>query len=423
MQIASIRPSTLDGIKQLAKKIKREQNLTHLKALDVASRQAGFESFVHARHRLAAPSFPVYLTVHWQASRREARSPGAPWAGREMLKVEISRPLPDVVAKHRVAGARGLGGFRMEYADHLEHRTNIVGQDEARGALLEAARSLRFMEATGLQPVTTQAMREKGRELSRLPARDHTSLWFDPASGSVVMLDEPYRESEAGRRQERLQWLDANGIAVHALAWEGIYYPAACPPYLVSRDASLVARLAKVLNALPPQSDVDPWPHPTALNGDDFVSPMREADAKPRKPRPGPSYRSHKGAVPYGGAPGLPSRWRPMRPLPLAQHQRLGEIFQDVSELGMSHRPATKLMTQRSLLEDWMALEHGSNATVGVYYGGAPRDPLVIIEDRLAALEEAKAIVESGYTDCKPQRELIAALDAALADLAKPKAA
>lgn len=41
MQIASIRPSTVDGIKQLAKKIKRERNTSHTEALNLASRQAG----------------------------------------------------------------------------------------------------------------------------------------------------------------------------------------------------------------------------------------------------------------------------------------------------------------------------------------------------------------------------------------------
>lgn len=34
----------------------------------------------------------------------------------------------------------------------------------------------------------------------------------------------------------------------------------------------------------------------------------------------------------------------------------------------------------------------------------------------LAALVSAKEIVESGYNDCKPRRELIAALDSARAD-------
>ncbi len=62
----------------------------------------------------------------------------------------------------------------MEYADHLEHLTTAVSQDDARERLLSAVRSLRFMEATGLQPVTTQKMRDLLRPLDDLPGRDHT---------------------------------------------------------------------------------------------------------------------------------------------------------------------------------------------------------------------------------------------------------
>lgn len=76
MRIASIQPSTIDGIKQLAKKIKRELNVTHTEALDLASRQGGYPSFVNARRTIGAgasgyerPSpraavFPVFLSAH-----------------------------------------------------------------------------------------------------------------------------------------------------------------------------------------------------------------------------------------------------------------------------------------------------------------------------------------------------------------------
>ena len=70
MVIASIRPSTVDGIKQLAKKIRRERNITHTQALEDASRQAGYENFVHAKRQLveagAPRNFPVYLLISTQ---------------------------------------------------------------------------------------------------------------------------------------------------------------------------------------------------------------------------------------------------------------------------------------------------------------------------------------------------------------------
>lgn len=46
-------PSSLEGIKRLAKKIRRQSSVPHTQALDVASRTAGFENFTHARKQLA----------------------------------------------------------------------------------------------------------------------------------------------------------------------------------------------------------------------------------------------------------------------------------------------------------------------------------------------------------------------------------
>jgi serine/threonine-protein kinase len=60
-----LRPSTLDGIKRLAKSIKDARGITHTEALNVAARQAGYQSFTHARHQLTADAgapvgeFPV----------------------------------------------------------------------------------------------------------------------------------------------------------------------------------------------------------------------------------------------------------------------------------------------------------------------------------------------------------------------------
>ena len=47
-----LRPTTLEGVKRLAKRIGRERRLPHSKALEVAARQAGFPSFAAARARL-----------------------------------------------------------------------------------------------------------------------------------------------------------------------------------------------------------------------------------------------------------------------------------------------------------------------------------------------------------------------------------
>ena len=295
MVIASIRPSTLDGVKQLAKKIRREQNITHTQALEAASRQAGYENFVHAKRQLGAgpaSGHSIFLSVHWQTPRSRDGEPrlAGRRAGREILRLELARPLSAVVAKHRVSRGRGLHGFRMEYEDHLEHRTNVQGQEAARKILLTAARALRVMDATGLQPVSTQKFHGLQRDLDRIPYRDHESHWFDTATGSYVFLDEPYAAAIENRRKERALWLDDRSWHMVVPDWEGIYYPGECVPHLVSPDGHLLKRLEEALVKIQPLEDTAAWPHETGLCGDDFVSPKREADAKPRRPRPGPSW-------------------------------------------------------------------------------------------------------------------------------------
>src|SRR3546814_20391256 len=134
MNIASIRPSSVDGIKQLAKKIKRKLHIPHTQALDEASRQAGFENFVHAKRQLlgavAPRGFPIFLSMHWTAPRRrkDEPRPDGTWAGREILRVGLSRPLTAIVEQHRVGHGRGPSGLRLEYADHMEYGPNVEGQ-------------------------------------------------------------------------------------------------------------------------------------------------------------------------------------------------------------------------------------------------------------------------------------------------------
>jgi hypothetical protein len=48
--IADLKPTTLDGIKRLAKSIKRRDGCKLSVAQEVAARQAGYDSFSQARH-------------------------------------------------------------------------------------------------------------------------------------------------------------------------------------------------------------------------------------------------------------------------------------------------------------------------------------------------------------------------------------
>ena len=75
-----------------------------------------------------------------------------------------------------------------------------------------------------------------------------------------------------------------------------------------------------------------------------------------------------------------------------------------------------KLQSFHSQLENWALIEHGNNAPNDIYYGRIERPELSNRADVAAALRSAKDIVDRGYNDCKPRRELIAVLDAARTD-------
>lgn len=50
--IALLKPTTLDGIKRLAKQIAKRDDIKHVFALEAAAKQAGYHDFRQARKKL-----------------------------------------------------------------------------------------------------------------------------------------------------------------------------------------------------------------------------------------------------------------------------------------------------------------------------------------------------------------------------------
>ncbi|MDH4874416.1 hypothetical protein [Pseudomonas sp. BN515] len=53
-----IHPTTLVGIKRLAKTIKKAKGILHAQALDEAAKQAGYQNFRHAQRALSSSAEP-----------------------------------------------------------------------------------------------------------------------------------------------------------------------------------------------------------------------------------------------------------------------------------------------------------------------------------------------------------------------------
>jgi hypothetical protein len=259
MQGLSTPPSTLDGIKRLAKKIQAEQKslgqrIPYHQALNLASRVAGFENFAHAHRVLtgADQQIWVHLTCYWLG-----RVDGVLKYGRETLGIPMSKALDDIVRRHQLDHARHLTGFRLECADHLERKLDVESQERAKTELRRAARTLQFMTATGLRPATTQRERLPiVRKFEHLPGDDHYSLWMSQDGKGWVYMDEPYEKPVL---EKRAAWAKQQGMTMLRPSWEGLYYPGSTIPFLFGVDDVLIGTIEDKIEHLPKAEDEDGW--------------------------------------------------------------------------------------------------------------------------------------------------------------------
>lgn len=421
-----VTPSTIQGIKRLSKSIGRDQKVTHSKALDIAAQRAGFSSFRHAKNHLGTDSrsqtqrevaiFPMWITAYWRD--KESRS------GRETVCVSCRLPWGSVLKKSELSAARGLRGFRVDAADHLESRMDMVDQDAARREVCEAARTLQFMEITGLRPLTGQVY-QLTRGAEKLPRRDHASAWRDPYTQAIVVVDEPYSTSIEGLLEERAPWAKSASAAIDATSWPGMYVPGASTMFLTSLDGreELLVSLRKQLDAASPPIDAEKWIGESASYEPLFISPARAESGRSKRGRPKPLYRGlvRNNAVVYGhvfsgGA------WRPNARMPLDGHREAANLLQELLEQGGFRSQAyTRLNHVRSELDEWVQREYTSEdelsneAFHNLYYHAFMSTGLTATEALLRVAE----LIRPHYPDCVPRRDLLRSLAAARKDLEK----
>lgn len=406
MSSISAVPSTLDGVKRLAKTIKREQVVPHHEALELAAKRAGYQNYRHAlsqlshKARTARPTYPIYLSAYW------AQRGGA---GRETLTIRLPKPLDQIIAPRQVNHARNLVNFKMEASDHLERKADLDSQTQAHKELFAAARTLEFMAATGLVPATNQKQYAPMRIVRGVPRLDHPSAWIHIESGSWVYMDEPYSKPGV---ESRAEWASANGIAMVQPPWAGIYNPGMSVPYLFSSDAKLLQTIAQQVCDLHLGAEDTIWDGESGPYSSQFVSPARAANGKKRRARPMPSYRERKGALPYGASRGgETSLWRPVKRMSLEMHLQLGPVMAALNG-GFNGVASGIIGRVRSTLDDWLQMEYPgedemTSAQFHDAYYGTHREPVEGQQNQLAALDCAIGLLRSGYADCAPRNEMI----------------
>ncbi|WP_421782051.1 DUF5623 domain-containing protein [Kiloniella litopenaei] len=417
----SIQPSSLNGVKRLAKQIKRNNSLPHHKALDIAAQAASFENFKHAKKHLenAKNQNSLFLTVYWKDTDSYS-------SGRETLKINLNKPLKDISNKSELKSAPGLGWFRQVAPDHLVHDDLLPDQKYARKSLCKAVRVIRFIEATGLKPsrnrkaISVMTDRESG-----LPRKDHSTYWDDPHTGQFILIDEPYLDPVV--EGERAQWAQKNNWHLQASRWPGMYYPYNCSLFAAT-DASTsynFADLMAKIDAIPfPITEDDEWKGISVKGNDTFISPQANSPQDKRRAKSkGTIWRlSSKKTAPI--LPQSPfNKRRPNAIMPVTTHKRVARIIKAIIQSDQKPWEVNwKLEKVRSKLEDWFFSEHRGKETENYdffHYGEISKsDPYVQIakttKGNIKLLINIKKTLQKCYVDCEPLRKMIKKIDTSI---------
>jgi hypothetical protein len=421
-------PSSVEGIKRLAQRIRRQRSVPHHTALNRAAEAAGFENFAHALHRLSAatrvavasePSPRVFITAYWQDLE-------AGGSGRETLTLLLRRPLDALIQRTHFRRNRHLLSFRRKAPDHIECRTVMADQRRARSGVCGVARVLLFVQATDLQPVSRQLVRPiEHWHSDPLRGMDHASTWRDTTTGTLIHVDEPYGLAVAARAAERHAWASRHGFELSPSTWPGMYAPhAGSVLHLLGREPAVVRRILASLAGMPAGPEAEAWGGESATYRPVFMSPREQAvDRNPRAPRDPRLARSTATTVPYALAISGHSR-RPRGRMPLDAHDVVAAHLRFL--IGAAERRAgvaSRLERVRSELDDWVQVEYDSSELEperfsAMYYGetGKPlrRQPIAAETNELVQrIEQVRELLTASYPDCRPLRAILKQLSLA----------
>ena len=420
----NIHPSTLGGIKRLAKQIKKANGVPHNEALDLAAKRASFENYAHA-HRLlqnsptAKSGCQLFFTVYWY--ERESNE-----FGREVLEIALPKPLPEIATKSEIKKSPGLSWFRLASPDHLVHDDVSHSQEAARKKICKAVREIRFIEATGLKPSTDFLAAYPNRDrYNRLPNSDHSSDWYDPDTGQAILIDEPYLKPVVDG--DRAKWAQMHGWHLKVSNWEGMYYPGMSVMF-VATDAStgydIDALMAKI-DSIPSPVTEENWTGISSQGFDTFFSPLcTSSQDKKRAVAKGTIIRASSSKTqPMRRWGSSDNERRPNAVMPVEDHQLAARLIKAIYYSDASHRAVqARLSPIRSKLEDWFFSEHDRSITNEFdlfYYGGIDEnDPLVLRAQSpkgvVSMLQELKTLLQEAYVDCDPLRRMVGKVDTSI---------
>ncbi|MHB1937221.1 MAG: DUF5623 domain-containing protein [Acidobacteriaceae bacterium] len=434
MSSETIRSSTMDGIKRLAKSLKIERGIQHTQALDAAAQAAGFQNFRHAGNVLrgapkterSRPGHRVFLTCYWKG-----RDGGG--TGRETLSVWLSVPWGDLITLLQLQNHRALVDFRAEGSDHLAHEHLQSSQSAARRVVCAAARALHFMDATKLRPSKGHSRAfPGGRSSNAVPGRDHYSLWYDRQTKRYLFADEPYEKAVEGKEQERETWAQEHGFTIVKPEWAGMYAPdVGSRLYLIAAETGGIPlqRIAAALDKLPPPIVEAEWDGESAPMTPFFVSPgaiamATAAKGKPKTPRKSGGQRNSVGYVQTFVGP----QCRPKGRMPIETHAQVGRLLKSVLKDTYYRKGVyNRVDAIRSELDEWTQREYNhaelpNEQSFDLYYQESASTFSRALaeaerERHVQSLAQAKKLLGEHYPNSPPLRSLLKKVDAAVKSL------
>lgn len=433
MSNKAIHPTTMAGIKRLATCIKREKNLQHTQALDLASQQAGFENFRHAEnafknghHALRQPSgHTLYITGYWKD-----HSIGT--SGRETLPISLPVPWDNLITQAQLQNHRSLMHLRKEGPDHLALNQLLASQSETRRAICATARVFLFMSATKLRPSKSHSRAyPNGRSSNSIPGQDHASTWYDSTSKRYLIADEPYEQAAIHLADRRELWARQYNALVIKPNWAGMYAPDVGSRLYLITDATKGIPLQDIviaLNQLPPPIVESTWHGESAPRAPIFISPGSAAKEPPKQTLPQPQRPlGRNNTVEYTQTFVGPRR-RPNGKMPIASHAEVGRLLKSVLA-ATYHRKGVynRVNTVRSDLDEWTQREYNHDELpneqfFNLYYHEtistiARSLPEKERDAHIKTLQVAQKILIKHYPDCQPLRFILKQLDAAIGSL------
>lgn len=404
MSIDDLKPTTLAGIKTLAKDLKRLKKIKHDPALNLAAQRAGFSTFSHAlsvlgkKTQAAFEAVAGHVSVYWDDEHAQ-----------ECGRVTITFPLPKLISqlvtqKRNEITDHYLLAYKLEAPDHLERRFDASTRLSAIELGYSAAYALQFMNRTGLTSANLDLPEGVGDAFRSMEGGDHISGWSSQSCAeNWVVLEEPC--SYKGRTA----WAMQNNFASKECFQHGLHRGGGLFTTVFSSSDRLAALAAYSLDAIHKDKksiDVDSGAYSSA-----FVSPYRKVSQKKRKSRvmPIPEGTLKEGSVAYGSTPGTASDWRPNFQLPIEDHLKIGPILAALLP-PFDSDDKDPLHSVKFDLCNWFFKEYGEvitdeiDAAYNGYGKGSPTlgflDSLTTMERRIEAIERVIEIISNGYPAC-----------------------